>query len=52
MPWARAHSQSVWQALFESEPFAREAFEEADQALGMRISSLCLVILRAFLASR
>src|SRR5215471_5806525 len=28
-------------ALFEAEPLAREAFEEADQALGMRISSLC-----------
>src|SRR5215467_1407075 len=28
-------------ALFESEPLAREAFEEADQALGTRLSSLC-----------
>src|SRR5262252_17943 len=28
-------------ALFESEPLAREAFEEADRALGMRLSSLC-----------
>jgi [acyl-carrier-protein] S-malonyltransferase len=40
-PGQGSQKVGMGQALFESEPLAREAFEEADEALGTRISSLC-----------